>query len=261
MRMLGHRNLFMFRTRLLCTAIICVCFVQTTLYAENVTQAAIKTATAPAHRMKSDEKNWWQKRHEDKLTEAQNGTWDIVFLGDSITHGWENNGKKTWKKYYQKRKALNLGFNGDRTEHVLWRLDNGELDEVLPKVVVIMIGTNNTGHRKDPPKAIAAGIEKIIDRIRKMSPETKILLLGIFPRSEKITDPQRRNNDSANTLIAKLGKKDDITYLDINERFLLPDGTLSKAIMPDLLHPKQKGYAIWAEAIEPTLRTLLAEGQ
>jgi beta-glucosidase len=94
-----------------------------------------------------------------------------------------------------------------------------------------------------------------------MSPETKILLLGIFPRSEKITDPQRRNNDSANTLIAKLGKKDDITYLDINERFLLPDGTLSKAIMPDLLHPKQKGYAIWAEAIEPTLRTLLAEGQ
>ena len=136
-----------------------------------------------------------------------------------------------------------------------------KLDGVLPKVVVIMIGTNNTGHRKDPPKAIAAGIEKIIERIRKMSPETKILLLGIFPRSEKITDPQRRNNDSANTLIAKLGKKDDITYLDINERFLLPDGTLSKEIMPDLLHPKQKGYAIWAEAIEPSLRTLLAEDQ
>ncbi len=249
----------MLRTRVLYTAIICTFLVQASVHAENVVKAAIKTATTPAHRMKSDEKNWWQKRHEDKLAEAQNGTWDLVFLGDSITHGWEGIGKKTWNKYYLKRKALNLGFSGDRTEHVLWRLDNGELDEVLPKVVVIMIGTNNTGHRKDPPKAIAAGIEKIIERIAKKAPEAKILLLGIFPRAQKLNSPQRKNNDDANTLISKLSPNKNVIYLNINERFLLPDGTLSKEIMPDLLHPKQKGYAIWAEAIEPTLRTLLAE--
>ncbi|MFL2861805.1 MAG: GDSL-type esterase/lipase family protein [Pirellulales bacterium] len=167
--------------------------------------------------------------------------------------------KKTWNKYYRKRKALNLGFSGDRTEHVLWRLDNGEFEEVQPKVVVLMIGTNNTGHRKDPPKAIAAGVEKIIERINTKSPTTEILLLAIFPRSEKAADPQRKNNDRTNALLEKLTKKDGVTYLDINERFLLPDGTLSKEIMPDLLHPKQKGYAIWAEAIEPSLRALLAE--
>ena len=122
-----------------------------------------------------------------------------------------------------------------------------------------MIGTNNTGHRKDPPKAIAAGVEKIIERIKVKSPDTKILLLAIFPRAAKATDPQRINNQKASTLISKLAKDDSVTYLDINERFLLPDGTLSKEIMPDLLHPKQKGYSIWAEALEPTLRALLAE--
>ena len=249
----------MFSTRVFQLAIICFFLAPATANAENVVQAAIKNATTPAHRMKSDEKNWWQKRHESKVTEAKNTEWDIIFLGDSITHSWETAGKKTWNKYYRKRKALNLGFSGDRTEHVLWRLDNGEFEEVQPKVVVLMIGTNNTGHRKDPPKAIAAGIEKIIERINTKSPTTKILLLAIFPRSEKAADPQRKNNDRTNALLEKLKKKDGVTYLDINERFLLPDGTLSKEIMPDLLHPKQKGYAIWAEAIEPSLRALLAE--
>jgi beta-glucosidase len=249
----------MFFTRCLHIAIVCSFGVPASAHAENVVHAAIKNATTPAHRMKSDEKNWWQERHESKAIEAKKNKWDIIFLGDSITHSWETAGKKTWNKYYQKRKALNLGFSGDRTEHVLWRLDNGEFEEVQPKVVVLMIGTNNTGHRKDPPKAIAAGVEKIIDRINTKSPTTKILLLAIFPRSEKASDPQRKNNDRTNALIKQLAKKDGVTYLDINERFLLPDGTLSKEIMPDLLHPKQKGYAIWAEAIEPSLRTLLAE--
>ena len=249
----------MFFTRCLHIAIVCSFGVPASAHAENVVHAAIKNATTPAHRMKSDEKNWWQERHESKAIEAKKNKWDIIFLGDSITHSWETAGKKTWSKYYQKRRALNLGFSGDRTEHVLWRLDNGEFEEVQPKVVVLMIGTNNTGHRKDPPKAIAAGVEKIIERINTKSPTTKILLLAIFPRSEKVSDPQRKNNDRANALIKQLTKKDGVTYLDINERFLLPDGTLSKEIMPDLLHPKQKGYAIWAEAIEPSLRALLAE--
>ena len=255
----GKKRLAMFPTRVLQLAIICGLTMPATARAENVVQAAINAATTPAHRMKSDEKNWWQERHESKTAESKKNDWDIVFIGDSITHGWESAGKKTWNKYYRKRKSLNLGFSGDRTEHVLWRLDNGEFDGVKPKVVVIMIGTNNTGHRKDPPKAIAAGIEKIIEHIKVKSPDSKILLLAIFPRAAKATDPQRVNNQKASDLISKLAKDDSVTYLDINERFLLPDGTLSKEIMPDLLHPKQKGYAIWAEAIEPTLRSLLAE--
>lgn len=227
--------------------------------AENHVQAGIKTATTPAHRMESGKKNWWQQRHEAKLALAKQGGWELVFLGDSITHGWEKSGKQTWQQYYGKRKALNLGFSGDRTEHVLWRLDHGELNGYQPKVMVIMIGTNNTGHRKDPPEAIAAGVEKIIDRIKTKSPSTRILLLAIFPRSEKLSDPPRVNNDKANALLAKLADGKTVTFLDINDRFLMEDGRLSKEIMPDLLHPKQKGYAIWGEAIEPTLKKLLGE--
>jgi len=227
--------------------------------AENHVQAAIKTATTPAHRMESEKKNWWQQRHEDKLALAKQGGWELVFLGDSITHAWENAGTQTWKQYYGNRKALNLGFSGDRTEHVLWRLDEGELDGFEPKVVVMMIGTNNTGHRKDPPEAIAAGVEKILERIKAKSPETKVLLLAIFPRAEQKTDPPRVNNDKANALLAKLADGERVVFLDINDRLLMPDGRLSKEIMPDLLHPKQKGYAIWGEAIEPTLKNMLSE--
>jgi lysophospholipase L1-like esterase len=230
----------------------------TRVRADSETDNAIKTATTPAHRMKSGEKNWWQERHEQKMAAAKQGDWELIFLGDSITHSWEKTGKQTWQQYYGKRKALNLGFSGDRTEHVLWRLDHGELDGCKPKVVVLMIGTNNTGHRKDPPQAIAAGVKKILERIEAKSPQTKVLLLAIFPRAADKNDPQRMNNDKTNTLLAKLAD-DRVTYLDINERFLMPDGTLSKEIMPDLLHPKQKGYAIWAEAIEPTLKDMLGK--
>lgn len=226
--------------------------------AGNGIEKAVKEATSPAHRMKSDEKNWWQERHENKLAAAQQGNWELVFLGDSITHSWESTGKKTWQQYYGKRKSLNLGFSGDRTEHVLWRLDHGELDGYKPKVIVLMIGTNNTGHRQDPPKAIAAGVKKILERIKAKSPQTKVLLLGIFPRAAQKDNAQRVNNDKTNVLLAKLAD-DRVEYLDINDRFLMPNGTLSKEIMPDLLHPKQKGYAIWAEAIEPTLKKMLGE--
>ena len=113
---------------------------------------------------------WWKDRHEEKLALAKQGGWELVFLGDSITHGWERNGKSTWDKYYGARKAINLGFGGDRTEHVLWRLEHGEFDGYKPRVVVIMIGTNNTGHDMHPPEAIAAGIEKIVYYNSKTNP-------------------------------------------------------------------------------------------
>ncbi len=244
---------------LLCLITTMLLACSTVTQAENHVQAAIKTATTPAHRMEGGKKNWWQQRHEDRLALAKQGGWELVFLGDSITHAWESAGTQTWKQYYGNRKALNLGFSGDRTEHVLWRLDNGELDGFQPTVVVIMIGTNNTGHRKDPPEAIAAGVEKILERIKSKSPKTKVLLLAIFPRAEQKNDPSRINNDKANALLAKLADGEQVVFLDINDRLLMPDGRLSKEIMPDLLHPKQKGYAIWGEAIEPTLKKLLGE--
>jgi len=243
----------------LCILIFVFGICSITATADTGTQNAKKACTTPTHRMESGKKNWWQERHEQKNAAAAQGSWELIFIGDSITHGWEKAGKQSWNQYYGKRKALNLGFGGDRTEHVLWRLDHGELDGYSPKVAVIMIGTNNTGHRKDPPKAIANGVKQIIGRLQAKSPETKILLLAIFPRAASKTDPKRVNNDTTNALLARLADGDKVRFLDINDRFLLPDGTLSKEIMPDLLHPQQKGYAIWGEAIEPTLSAMLAD--
>ena len=200
---------------------------------------------------------WWKKRHEEKLQLTQQGGWDVVFIGDSITQGWEGPGKQVWQKYYGGRKALNLGYSGDRTEHVLWRFANGEIDGLKPKLAIIMIGTNNTGHRMDPPADIAAGVEAILAVLKEKMPDAKVLLLGIFPRGAKTGDKMRVNNDKTNELIAKFADGSRVTYLNINDQMLEADGTLSKEIMPDLLHPQQRGYGIWAKAIEPAVSKAL----
>ena len=226
---------------------------------EPVVEDPVAITTTPAHRMNENNKRrgpWWKDRHEEKRTLAQQGDWELVFIGDSITHGWERNGKAAWDQYYGERKALNLGFGGDRTEHVLWRLDHGEFDGYKPRVAVIMIGTNNTGHDMHPPESIAAGIQKIVATIQKKSPDTKILLLGIFPRGATTDDPKRVNNDKTNDIISAMADEKRVFFLNINDEFLTEDGVLTREIMPDLLHPKEKGYAIWAEAIEPTLARL-----
>lgn len=225
--------------------------------------AAIKKATTPDDRLKEGAKDgkpgWWDARHQQKLALVKQGGWDLVFIGDSITQGWEGSGKATWEKFYANRKALNLGYSGDRTEHVLWRFEHGEIDGLKPKAAVIMIGTNNTGHRNDPPEAIAAGVKAIVAKLRTTWPDTKLLLLGIFPRASKSTDAPRANNDKANDLIAKLADGDKVAFLNINDKFLTPSGELTREVMPDLLHPKEKGYGIWAEAIEPSLKKMLGE--
>lgn len=203
---------------------------------------------------------WWMPRHEQKLAERKKmGEVDLLWIGDSITHGFENGGKQVWEKYYAPRHSLNLGFSGDRTEQVLWRLQHGEVDGISPKLAVMMIGTNNTGHRQDPAEETAAGIRAILDELHARLPKTKVLLLAVFPRGEKPDDKLRKLNDEINKLIAKFGDGKQVCYLDIGDKFLEADGTLPKSIMPDRLHPNGKGYEIWAEAIEPSIKELMGE--
>lgn len=203
--------------------------------------------------------DWWVPRHQEKLARVQQGGVDLLMIGDSITHGWENAGKDLWAQYYAPRNAVNLGYSGDRTENVLWRLEQGEADGISPKVAVLMIGTNNAGHRQEAPAITAKGISKIVDELKARLPETKILLLGIFPRGETADDQLRRINHKTNAEIEKLAADERVTYLNINKQFLDSDGNLSKDIMPDLLHPNHRGYEIWAEAMEPVLAELLEE--
>jgi beta-glucosidase len=208
--------------------------------------------------------DWWMPRHEQKLQQvrqlvaAGRGP-KLVFIGDSITHGWEDGGKRVWEQHFAKYDAVDLGFSGDRTENVLWRLQHGELDGIKPKAVVMMIGTNNTGDRQEDPRTTAAGIKRLVDEIRGRLPDTKILMLAVFPRDEQPTSRLRQLNDRVNGLISGYADGRQVFFLNINESLANPDGTLSRDVMPDLLHLSEKGYGLWAKSIEPTLQKLLTQ--
>ena len=199
----------------------------------------------------------WVKRHESFNERVAKGNVDLILIGDSITHGWEGQGKKIWEQYYTKRNAVNLGIGGDRTQHVIWRLDNGNIKGISPKAAVVMIGTNNSGN--NTPQEIADGLKVITKQLREKLPKTKVLLLGIFPRGENSKDNRRQVNEKANAIFKNLADGEHVHYLDIGEKFLEDDGTLSKKIMPDLLHLSVEGYTIWAESIEPTLKKLMQD--
>ena len=193
------------------------------------------------------------KRHEGFLVEAKKGGHDLVFIGDSITDGWR--GKEAWKTAFAPLNPINLGIGGDRTQHVLWRMQNGELEGYEAKLAVIMIGTNNGGDSKED---VAAGITAIVKEVQKHQPKAKILLLGIFPRGPKHDDKGRAKNEAVNAIVAKLddgGKT--VKYMDIGDKFLDDKKDLPKDIMPDALHPNAKGYQIWADAILPTVKEMM----
>ena len=195
-----------------------------------------------------DEK--WVKRHDELVERAKKGEVDVMFLGDSITEGWKYNGKKLWEKEYAPLKAANFGISGDSTQHVLWRLRNGELEGITPRAVVLMIGTNNVGaHSADQ---IAGGVEAIVKELRAKLPKVKILLLAIFPRGEK-PGTARETIAKVNEKIKALGD----AWVDLTEKFVGDGGVISKEIMPDFLHLSAKGYEIWADGIREELAKLL----
>ncbi|MEO6569304.1 MAG: GDSL-type esterase/lipase family protein, partial [Opitutaceae bacterium] len=171
-------------------------------------------------------------------------------------------GKALWDEHFAPLRAANFGISADRTQHVLWRIQNGELEGIKPRVVVLMIGTNNTGlerdntTRRNTVAETAEGVTAVAKALRSKLPETKILLLAIFPRGE-VGSLNRTEVQEVNAVIAKLHDGKFVHFLDITQKFLWPDGTLPKDIMPDLLHPSEIGYAIWAAAIKAPLAELL----
>jgi beta-glucosidase len=225
-------------------------------------------SVTPAPLQESWALDWWMPRHEEKLAEiarrkAAGERTELVFLGDSITHNWEKDayGKRVWDERYARYHPLDLGYGGDRTENLLWRLQHGEVDGIAPKVAVLMIGTNNTGLRHDAPSVIYAGIARDIEELRRRLPHTTILLLAIFPRGERADDGARRSNEAVNALLPQLADGRQVRFLNINGAFLRPDGSLSRDIMPDLLHPNERGYRIWADAMQPALERLMGDAK
>lgn len=203
--------------------------------------------------------SWWMERHDRTVARIRQGQVDLVFIGDSITQGWEEDGRPVWDRYYASRRAVNLGYNSDQTENVLWRLEHGELDGLAPKLAIVMIGTNNATMREDPPEYTAAGIQAILTTLRTRLPGTKILLLAIFPRGLTNDDPFRRVNEAVNARLPAFADQRQVFFLNLNRRFLDGDGRLSAEIMSDALHPSALGYRLWAEGMEETIRKLLGE--
>ncbi|MDP6962607.1 MAG: GDSL-type esterase/lipase family protein [Planctomycetota bacterium] len=201
---------------------------------------------------------WWQQRHEliNERAQQSNSDCNLIFIGDSITQAWENAGAPIWEKHFEPHGALNLGISGDRTQHVLWRLQNGNLDSITPSLAVVMIGTNNAANSE--AVNTAAGIEAIVDELSARLPDTKVLLLNIFPRGATADDSLRQKNDQVNKLIAKLGQRDQIDVLDISDYFLSDNDLLNTNIMPDLLHLSELGYNLWQSGINSYIRNHFA---
>lgn len=220
------------------------------------------TATRPVPREVFGGKNLnWMQRHDEFVATAKRGGIDVLFIGDSITDLWRSTGRVPWEAHLAPLRAANFGIDGDRTQHQLWRLQHGELDGPTPRVVVMLIGTNNTGLEKDgTPRNTTAeaieGIALVARTLRAKLPTTRILLLGLFPRGEK-ESPQRAQIREINAALQRLHDGAQIHFLDLGARFLAPDGSIPRELMPDLVHPSEAGYAIWAAAIKQPLTELL----
>lgn len=226
---------------------------------------SVNTAVIPMGKLEKDGYNW-EERHEAIMKIKAEINPEIVLIGDSITHFWGgrpeagksgNRGTETWQSLFGSRRVLNLGFGWDRTQNVLKRIELGELDALKPKAIVIHIGTNNlagtVNARSNTPEEIAAGITAIVDQAQAKCPEAMIILMAIFPRGLMPVEPKRSLIRDINARIADLGKRPGVTFLDITEKWLGPLGIIPKDLMPDTLHPNQKGYTVWAEALKPVL--------
>lgn len=224
------------------------------------------TAVIPVQKLESDFYDW-HLRHKQVSELAGERPVDLIFIGDSITHmfGGEPTskiarGSKTWEHYYGHRKALNMGFGWDRTQNVLWRLTNGELEGITPEVAVVLIGTNNrsgtNNARQNTPAEIAEGVTAICSTIHDKVPECKILLLGVLPRSPGyFVEPIQE----INKLLAPLSAEDYIIFLNMHDQFADKNGLPKKALMHDGVHPNAAGYQVWAETMEPILSKLLGD--
>ncbi|MCE0483763.1 MAG: GDSL-type esterase/lipase family protein [Methylacidiphilales bacterium] len=194
----------------------------------------------------------WIGQFESNIDKLKNGPYDLIFDGDSITDNWQSEGKKVWDEHYGNLKAIDIGIGGDQVQHVLWRAQNGALAGQDPKLIVVMIGTNNIGQKAED---VAAGIKLLLGEYESRCPNAHILLLGIFPRDPSPASPARAWVASVNRIISTYDSDKRIIYRDFGAKFLESEGddTIPKDVMRDGLHPTAKGYTIWADAIQPII--------
>ena len=193
----------------------------------------------------------WFEMHAEDVALAEAGKADLVFIGDSITEGWETTGAGPWSTHFAARGAVNFGIGGDMTQNLLWRLDNAAASALDPDAVVLLIGVNNLNLSPEGAKETALGIESVVGSLLERFPHADLLLLAVFPTGAGPDHPTRAAVQAINTAIRPLGDLDRVTYLDLGDRFLETDGRLDASIMPDYLHLSELGYERWAASILP----------
>jgi lysophospholipase L1-like esterase len=191
----------------------------------------------------------WYRVHADDVEIAEKGEGKILFIGDSITAGWNGWGEQYWKEYFEPLGAINFGIGGDMTQNVLWRLDHGAVGKLSPDEVVLLIGINNFGFTEESPDQVAVGVQLVVHKLREVFSSSKLLLLAVFPMGEFPDHPNREKVRLLNEKIQPLGDLPDVTYLDIGNAFLLEDGRIPNELMGDFLHPTAAGYKIMTDAI------------
>ncbi len=196
----------------------------------------------------------WNKMHAEDVAIAKSGGVDLLFMGDSITAGWNWD---IWQKNFSQYHSANFGIGGDHTGNVLWRLEHGDKGNLKPKTVVLLIGVNNFGHLNETPQQVFEGVKSVVKTLRKNYPKAKILVNGVFPFEESANSPKRTQVREVNSLIAKLNDDKHIFVKDYGAIFLQTDGNISKEIMGDFLHPTEKGYQLWADAMLPDIQRLM----
>jgi N-acetylglucosamine-6-sulfatase len=218
------------------------------LAAESIYQDPVPTGENRA--VYAAPRNDWYRDVQNKFDKYSGTSADIVFEGDSITNRWEGTGKPVWKEHFEGR-AADFGIEGDRVENALWRLSKGQVDGVNPKVVVIMLGTNNTYFNS--AEQIAEGLKLLVVEYQQRCPQAHIILMGVFPRGKDANDNGRKKVDEINKTISGYADGANVTFVDIGAKLIQPDGTISTDMMPDFVHPALKGYEIWADAILPII--------
>lgn len=213
--------------------------------------------------------SWWFARHAEKVAEIEEANdpkkekaIELLMVGDSITNNFDKDGpgEAVWEKYFVPLNALNLGFGGDRTNHVLWRLEHLPALKTAPIAASLMIGTNNICWGSDQPRQAADGVKAIAEKLHAMYPEMEILVLGVFPRREKVDHPHRKQITELNSYLPDLLKAvPNVRFMDIGDGFLDEEGFLSREMMPDTTHPSEKGHEIWAQAVVPVLEEMMED--
>jgi len=237
-------------------ALLCISF-SLSAYAESQKNTITPSATTPTPR--TIEYDWmsvaaWNRMHAEDVLIADHDQVDLLFVGDSITAGWD---WQIWEKNFKPLKAANFGIGGDHTGNVLWRLQHGDVGNIHPKAIVLLIGVNNFGHLNETPAQVFDGVKAVVTQLQLAFPSSNILLNAVFPFEQDAKSPKRAMVKELNKKIATLGNNKTVFYKDYGNLFLEKDGSISKEILGDYLHPTAKGYQIWADAMQPSIAELL----